>query len=343
MLRRRGKGKVCENVPSVSNGTRHALSYQDAVTLGEVAGSTSVASLAVLATASGLLVLHGVDAAHTTVGLDQFALSGNKRGTRRLGGTGQETTHHDSGGTKGKTLDDVAHVLDTTISNARNTESRSERADVEDGGGLGSADGHDLLCNAGRAAAHTDTQTIDTGSNQAGGLLARHNVSANDVEAGELLLDPLDHLDLVHGVTLRAVENDNVKAGIDELLQADLVFGASADGSRADELLGVGELGGEGEVQVLAEIGARDHGHQVAVLVDNGQLALLGLGQNCVGLLEGDAVGGSDEVCHHDVGDRLFEIVLELEITVGNDTKELGVELAGLCKCTKSVMIVSHE
>lgn len=307
----------------MSDSTRHALGYQDAVALREVSGSTGVAGLAVLAAGSGLLVLHGVNAAHATIGLDQFALSGNKRGTGRLGGTSQETAHHDGGGTECETLDDVANILNTTVGDTGYAESRSERADVVNGSGLGTANSHDLLCYTGRAATHTDTQAIDARSDQASSLLARHDVSANDVEVGEFLLDPLDHLDLVHAVALAAVEDDNVETCVDKLLQTDLVLGAGADGGSADELLRVRQLRGEREMQVLAEIGAGNHGDQMAVLVDDGQLALLGLGQNGVGLLEGDAVRGGHEIGHHDIGDGLLEVVLELEVTVGNDTQEL--------------------
>ena len=78
------------------DGTRDTLSNEHAVTLGEVTGSTSVALLAVLATVASLLVLHGIDAAHATVGLDQLTLARNEGGTGRLGGTSKKTTHHDA-------------------------------------------------------------------------------------------------------------------------------------------------------------------------------------------------------------------------------------------------------
>src|SRR5699024_1864318 len=112
---------------------------------------------------------------------------------RRLGGTGKETTHHDGGGTHGKTLDDVADVLDTAIGNARNTEASSEVRNTADGKGLGTADSHDFLSNASTAAAHTNSQAIDTGSDQRSGLLASDNVTANNVDLREVLLGVLDH------------------------------------------------------------------------------------------------------------------------------------------------------
>lgn len=319
------------DIPSVSDSTRDTLGNENAVTLGEVTSGTGVALLAVLATVASLLVLHGVDAAHATVCLDQLALSGNEGGTRRLGGTGEETTHHDSGGTKGKTLDNVANILNTTVGDAGNAEAGSESADGVDGGGLGAADSHDLLGDTGRTTAHTDAETVDTSRDESSRLLTGDNVAANDINLGELALDPLDHLNLVHGVTLRAVQDDNVETSVDELLEAELVLGTSANGSSAEELLAVGQLGSEGEVLVLGQVGTRDHRDQVVGLVNNRELALLGLGENLVGLDEGDAVGGGDKVGDHDVLNGGAVVVLELEVTVGDDTEKLGAELSVLC------------
>lgn len=313
----------------MSHSTRDTLSNQDAVTLREVPSSAGIALLAVLTTASGLLVLHGVNATHTAVGLDEFALSGNKRGSWGLSSTSQKTTHHDGRSTKSKTLHDVAHILDTTIGNTGHAEPPGKGADVVDRSGLGTADGHYLLGDASRATAHTNTETIDTSSDQASGLLPGHDVSANDVQVRELLLDPLDHLNLIHAVALAAVEDNNIEASIDELLQANLILGTGSNGGGANQLLRVRQLGGEGEVEVLAEIRAGDHGYEVAVLVDDGQLALLGLGEDVVSLGKSDTVRGRDKVSDHDVGNGLFEVVLKLEVSVGDDTQELGAELAG--------------
>lgn len=321
------------DLPSVSHGTRHALSNQDAITLGEVTSSTGIARLTVLATSASLLVLHGVNAAHATVRLDQFALSGDKRSSRRLGCAGQETTHHDGGSTKGESLDNVANILNTAIGNARHTEARSEGADTVDSGSLRTTDGHNLLGNASRTTAHANTKTVNTSLDQTSSLLPGDDVSADNVQGRELLLDPLDHLDLVHAVALTAVKNDNVEASIDKQLETVLVLRAGSNGSGADELLGVGQLGGEWEVEVLAQIRARDHGYQVAVLVNDGQLALLGLGQNVVCLGKLNAIGGGDKVGDHDIGNGLVDIVFELEVSVGDDAQQLGAELAVLCRC----------
>jgi hypothetical protein len=316
---------------SVRNGTRDTLGDEDTVALREVASSASIALLAVLTATTSLLVLHGVDAAHATVRLDELALSGNERSAGRLGGTGQQTTHHDSGSTEGEALDNVANVLDATIGNAGNTETSRESADGVHAGSLGSADSHDLLGDASAATAHTNTETVNTSSNERSSLLPGDHVSADHIQARELLLDPLDHVNLVHAVTLATVQDNDIETSIDQLLQADLVLRTRANGSSAEELLGVRELRSEGEVKVLVQIGARDHRHEVSLFVDNGKLALLGLGQNLVGLLEVDTSRSGDKVRDHHFGNGLLKVLLKLKIAVGDDTEELGTKLAVLC------------
>jgi hypothetical protein len=137
---------------------------------------------------------------------------------------------------------------------------------------------------------------------------------------------------LIHAVTLRAVKHDNIQTSIDKQLQPVLVLGAGANGSSAEQLLAIRKLGGEGKVLVLSQVGAGDHRDEVAALVNNGKLALLGLGQDTVGLGEVDAVGGGDEVGDHDLRDGSVVILLELDVAVGDDTEELGAELAVLCE-----------
>lgn len=313
---------------TVGNGTRDTLSNKDRVALREVAGGTGVGLLGVLGTSAGLLVLHGVDGAHTTVSLDELALAGDEGGSWGFGGTGEETTHHDGGGTEGETLDDVANVLDTTVGHTWNAEAGSESGNLVDGSGLWATDSHNLLGDAGRAGAHTDTETVNAGGDEGGGLVTGNDVSADNLEIWEGGLDPLDHLDLVHGVTLGGVEDDDIKTGIDKLLQTDLVLWAGADSGGADELLGIWELGGVWEVEVLGQIGAGDHGDEVAGGIDDWELALLGLGEDSVGLGEGGALWCSDELSDHDGGDWLLEVLLELDVTVGDDTDELGAELS---------------
>jgi hypothetical protein len=328
---------------TVEDGTRDTLGNEKVVALGEVAGGTSVGSLGVVGvgrTNTSLLVGHGIDRTHTSVGLDKLTLARDVRLTGRLGATGKNTSHHDSAGTESQTLDDVTNVLDTTISDAGNTKAGSERGNAVDGSSLGTADSHDLLGDAGRAGAHTDSETVNTSGDETSGLLAGDNVATNDIEVGVGLLDVLDHLDLVHGVTLGRVEDDNVETSINELLKTGLVVGAGTDGGSGDQLLGLGELGSERVVQVLHQVGTRNKRDQVAAVVDDGKLALLGLLQDGVGLAELNAALSGDELGGHDLADRVSQVVVELDITGSDDTEELGAKLAGLCKIVLVVLFI---
>jgi hypothetical protein len=93
----------------------------------------------------------------------------------------------------------------------------------------------------------------------------------------------------------------------------------------------VWELGRKREVEVLHQVGARQERNQVEALVDDGKLALLGLVQDVVGFLELNTVAGGYEVGGHDCGDRVVELVVELDVSGCNDTNELGAKSAVLC------------
>lgn len=319
---------------AVQDGASDTLGDQDAGVLREVASSTSIASLvglAVSAVTTGLLVLHGSDRAHTTVRLNELTLVANEVLAGGLGGTGKETTHHDGAGAKSKTLDDVTDVLDTTVGNARNAEASSESGNTADGSSLRTADGHDLLGNASTTGTHANSQAIGTGSDKQSSLLLGNNVTGNNIDLGELLLDVLEHVNLVHAAAVAGVQDDNVKTGIDEQLEAVLVLLTSTNSGSADKLLGVGELGGKGVVEVLHQIGAGEEGNEVAGGINDGQLALLGLAEDLVGLSKGGASRGSDQVSGHDGGDRLLKVLVELDVTGSNHANQLGAKGSVLC------------
>lgn len=319
---------------AVEHGTGDTLGNEQLVALREVAGSTGIAGLGVVGVGganTGLLVLHGVDGAHTAVGLDELALAGDEVLTWRLGGTGEETAHHDGGGAEGETLDDVANVLNTTVGDTWNAEACSESGDAVDRCGLWATDGHDLLGNAGRAGAHTDTQTVDTSLDEGGSLLTGNDIATNDIQAWVGGLDVADHIQLEDRVTLGRVEDDNVKASLNKLGQTLAVIWAGTDGGSSDQLLGLWQLGGKGVVDVLHQVGAGEEGDKVVVLVDNWELALLRLGEDGVGLGESDASLSSDKVGGHGLGDRVGGIIVELEITRSDDTNKLGAKGAVLC------------
>jgi hypothetical protein len=308
---------------TVLDRARDTLCNKHAITLGEVACSAGIAGLCICAASSCLLVLHGGNTAHTTVSLDDLAVTADKVLSRGLGGTGKETTHHDRGCAHGKTLDNVTNILDATIGNARHAETTGKGGDIEDRGSLGPSDSHDFLSDAGTATAHTDTETVGTSSNKSSSLVSGDDVSANHVELRVCLLDELDHVNLVHAVTLAAVQDDNVETCIHEFLQAVLVLWSRANGCRGDELLGVGELRCERVVQVLHKIGTGQKRNQVEVLVNDRKLALLGLVQDAVGFLQVDAMAGGNEVRGHDGSDGVVQLLVELDVAGCNDADQL--------------------
>ncbi|KAI3492777.1 hypothetical protein L1887_42574 [Cichorium endivia] len=291
----------------VLHGARHALSHLDGVALGKVAlrrgvlvGGELVRLGSALARGASdlalLLVLHGLDGAHATVALEALAVAVEVV-AGRLGGAGKQTAHHDGAGTERERLGNVAHVRDAAVGNDGHAELGGELGDGVHGGTLGTADGHDLLGDADGAGAHADTQSVGTRSDEAGRLLTRHNVAGDDVNVREGGLDPLDHLDLVHRVALRRVEDDHIQAGLDEQRETLAVRGTRADGGGAVELLAVRALACEREVLVLEQVGAGEQRDEAALGIDNGQLALLAVAQDGVGLLERDALRGGDENC----------------------------------------------
>lgn len=306
----------------VNNRSRNTLGDLDRVRLGVVTLGRAVSAIAGL--------LHGIQGSHTAVLLQALAIEVEVL-TGGLSSTGKETAHHDARSTKGQGLGDVANVADTTISNDRDTVLGGELGNLVDGSTLGTTAGHDLLGDADRARAHTNTETVSTGSNQASSLLPDNNVSCNDIEVGEGGLDPLDHVDLEGGVTLGRVQDNNIQTSSDQESKTITVIGTGSDGGTAEQLLGLGGLGGQGEVLVLKQVRAGQERAELALGVDDGELALLGLAQDLVGLLKGDTLLGNDEIGGHAGLESERVVVDELDVAGSDNTNELGAELAVLC------------
>lgn len=298
------------------------LSNADLVTLGEVSSGGSVVPR--------LHALHGINRSHTPVSLDKLSLSTQKVLSRRLGGSRKETTHHHSTGAQSETLDDVSDVLDSSIGHTWNTEAAGKLANAKDSSGLRTADSHDFLGNTGRARTHTNTESISTGSDKTGSLLPGNHVSSNNINVWELLLDPLDHLDLVDTVALGAIQDNDIQTSFGQQLQSDLVILSGTNRSTAKKLFAVGALGGEREMKVLHEVGAGQEGSKVARLVNNWKLALLRGSQNGIGLLEGNSFRGGDQVSGHYLRQGSCVVRVELDVTHGNHSNKLGLQMAVL-------------
>ena len=140
-----------------------------------------------------------------------------------------------------------------------------------------------------------------------------------------MLLDVLDHLDLEAAVALRTVDHHGADAGLRQGIQTFAVFGLGADGGTDHKVLRI-VFGGIWEVAVLAQVAAAGQCHQAAVLVYNGQLALLAGAQDLVGFQQADALLRRDKVGGHDVAQLQCVVELEVDVAVRDHADELAFD-----------------
>ena len=150
----------------------------------------------------------------------------------------------------------MPHVLDAPIRDAGHAEAGGEAGYVIYGCGLRAPHGHDFLRYARGAGAHPDSEAVSSRGDEVRGLGDGDDVAGYDVEGWVVLFDVFDHVDLEDGVPLAGIQDDDVEAGVCELFQPLLVFGAGADGGGADELFAVRQLRGEWVVEVFHEVGS---------------------------------------------------------------------------------------
>jgi len=308
-------GKIVLDGTLVHDGSGDTLGDANLLLSGEVADVRSLG--------------HCVDGSHTTILLDTNTVN-ELVGSRSFLSTGKHRTHHNHGGAKGESFGDVSGVGDTSISPDRDAKLVSKGGDVVDCSGLRTADSTNFLCGANRSNTHTNTEAIASGGNEVGGLAARDDVTANDIKLGEVALDPLDHLQLVHGVTLRGVNNDEVNPGFNEGSHTLLVVRAGSDGSTNEELL-ISVLGGVREVAVLEKVLARHQSNKVALLVGDEKFGGLRVYEDLVKLLELLVVffEGGDELVgwSHNLLDRRVAIFDKVDVSGRDKAEELGSEL----------------
>mmetsp|Transcript_16030 Transcript_16030/g.25391 ORF Transcript_16030/g.25391 Transcript_16030/m.25391 type:complete len:323 (+) Transcript_16030:716-1684(+) len=200
---------------------------------------------------------------------------------------------------------------------------------IVDSRGLGSANGADLLGGANGPNTHADAKPIDSSGNKVGGLTAGHDVASYDVQVRVVSLEPLDHFELVHGVALGRVDDDEVNAGLDQLLYTLLVVWTGSDGCTHEQLL-VGVLGRVRKIAVLEKVFSRHEGHEVALLVDDRQLGLLRSNHNLVESLKVLVVllVGHHQLCKrsHHLGNWGVAVNYEVGVTVGDNADELSAK-----------------
>mmetsp|Transcript_24960 Transcript_24960/g.66960 ORF Transcript_24960/g.66960 Transcript_24960/m.66960 type:complete len:458 (+) Transcript_24960:210-1583(+) len=298
----------------IDDGTRDAL--RD--THGRVVGEVAV----------GRVLVHRVDRTHPAVPLQPHAVLVKVLAGRLLG-AGEQRAHHHAARARRERLVNLANVGDAAVGPARHAVLARVLADVEDGRRLRPPHRHHLLRRADGARAHPDAQPVDAPRDQVLGLLHGDDVAADDLDVREGRLDVGEHVLLESGVALRRVDDEDVGAGLDQLGDARLVGGARVHG-RADDQSLLLVLGREREVAVLAQVLARDGSDELVALVDDGQLALLRVLQDLVGLLEGAALECGDDVGRHDVGNLLRAVLDKVVVARRDDADEAAAQLAVL-------------
>lgn len=245
--------------------------------------------------------------------------------SRSFGSSGQQSAHHHSSSTQRKCFNDMTDIANPTISNNRDTELAGELRNSIDCRSLRSTDSHDLLRNADRSGTHSDANSICTGEDEIGSLFAGDDVSGDDLEFGIGLFDPFDHVDLEDGVSLRGIDNDDIEACFDEQGESFSVGRTSADGSSCVELFGFGKFRCERVGLVLEEIAACEESDKTTCVVNDGELALLGVAEEAVSFGERDTSASGDYVGSHHFG-KDGSSRSELDITGRDDAYELAAE-----------------
>ncbi|KAH3665718.1 hypothetical protein OGAPHI_003906 [Ogataea philodendri] len=229
-------------------------------------------------------------------------------------------------------LGDVSNVGNTSIGNTWNTKLIGELSHFVNCSTLRSTTGHHFLGDTDRSRTHTDSQTINTSSNQLGGLFSGDNITTNDLQVWEGALDPFDQVDLENGVTLGGVQNNNVQTSCNQLGQSLFISVKSTNSSTTEQLLALERFGSVREVQVLLQVGSGDHGNQVSFTVNNWKFTLLGLSQDLVSFTKRDSrLGGDDVGCHHLRNGICIDLV-ELDISGGDNSNKLSTNFTSFCK-----------
>ena len=284
--------------------------------------------------ALGVLAVHRLDGAHAAVLLQPDAVVEEVL-AGRLGGAGQQRAHHDRARADAEGLDDVADGLDAAVGDDGHAVARRVLGDLVDGRRLGAAHRHHLLRDADGPGAHAHAQPVGAGLDEVARLRHADHVAGHHLELRVRRLYVLDHLDLVDRVALRGVQDDDVDPGLDQLPQPQLVGLARPHGGPDEQLL-VPVLGGVGVAAVLLQVGPRHQRDELALVVDDGQLALLRLLEDGVGLPEGDAGLRGDQLIQprHDrlELDALLagRVVEEVDVARRHDAEQLAAELAVL-------------
>ena len=198
-------------------------------------------------------------------------------------------------------------------------------ADVDQRGGLATADTLGLAGNADGATADTDLDEVGTAVRQEAKALGVDDVTGTDLDVLAVVgANPLDGALLPLAEALGGVDAQDIGAGLDEQRHALGIVAGVDTGPDHVALVAVEQLVGVGLVAVV--VLSEDDTHQVIVVVDDGQGVELVVPDDVVGNLEADVLVAHDELLTrgHELGDlRLVVIAAGAIVTAGDDAQEL--------------------
>ena len=252
---------------------------------------------------------------------------------RALVKAGEVAAQHHKVGTHGKGERHVVVVDDTAVGAHGHVDAGllvvlvASAADIDQRGGLTTADTLGLAGNADGAAADTDLDEVGTAVGQKAEALGVDDVTGTDLDVLAVVsADPLDGALLPLAEALGRVNAQDVGTGLDKQRHALGIVAGVDTGADHVALIAVEQLVGVGLVAVV--ILAEDDAHEVIVVVDNGQSVELVVPDDVVGNLEADVLVAHDELLArgHELGDLLLVVIAAGAIvTAGDDAQELAL------------------
>src|SRR5690606_2207256 len=267
---------------------------------------------------------HGAQAAHAAVRLVRTALI-QHHFARRLFGAGKHAAHHDGVRACRDGLGDVAREAHAAVRDQRHAGAFQRFGHVGDGGDLGYAHTGNDAGGADRTRADADLDGVGACFDQRTCGFARGDVSAHDLDVGIVLLDPAHALDHALRMAMRGIDDDDIDACGNQLL--DTFLGAVTYANRgADAQLAVRILAGIGVGCVLVDVLDGHQAAQFELIVHDQHAFQAVLVHQCLGLVQAGTFLDRDQSLarRHDAADGLVQALLEAQVAVGDDTDHLA-------------------
>ena len=277
-------------------------------------------NLALLEVAVCRASLHGVDRAHATVCLELTAVVDDSLAGRLLS-TCEHRTYHHAVTARSQCLNDIARVAQATVSDDGHTSLLCLCRSVVDSRELGNTHTCDDACSTDRAWADTHLDAVSTILDEVLCRLSSCDVTNNNIEVRECLLNLAEEVHNTLSVAVCRVENYGVNLLGYECRYAVHSVGSDADAcSHAETTLRV--LTSVGVVLELCDIAVGDKAYELALVVNNGELLDLVCEEHLCCALKVGLVSSHDVLLSHHLLNLALHVALEAEVAVCYDTDE---------------------